>query len=47
MMESVVVDTNIVFSASHTANSLTRQQLIALPYRFISCNFLFVEIFRH
>ena len=47
MMESVVVDTNFVFSAIHTANSLTRQQLITLPYRFISCNFLFVEIFRH
>lgn len=46
-MESVIVDTNIVFSAIHTSNSLTRQQLLTLPHRFISCNFLFVEIFRH
>ena len=46
-MESVIVDTNIVFSAIHVSNSLTRQQLLSLPYHFVSCNFLFVEIFRH
>ncbi len=47
MIESVIVDTNIVFAAIHTADSLTRQKLLSLPYRFVSCNFLFVEIFRH
>lgn len=47
MIESVVVDTNIVFSAIHTPNSLTRQKLLTLPYQFVSCNFLFIEIFRH
>jgi predicted nucleic acid-binding protein len=46
MIESVVVGTNIVFSAIHTANSLTRQKLLSLPHRFVSCNFLFAEIFR-
>lgn len=43
----VVVDTNIVFSALHTPNSLTRQKLLSLPNQFVSCNFLFIEIFKH
>ena len=47
MRGPVVVDTNIVFSAIHTANSLTRQTLLSLPNQFVSCNFLFIEIFRH
>lgn len=47
MIESVVVDTNIVFAAIHTTDSRTRQKLLSLPNRFFSCNFLFVEIFRH
>ena len=34
-METVVIDTNIVFSAIHTPNSLTRQALLTLPYRFV------------
>lgn len=46
-MEPIVVDTNIVFSALHTANSLTRQKLLTLPNQFVSCNFLFIEIFKH
>ena len=45
--ETVVVDTNIVFSAIHSPNSFIRQRLLALPNRFVTCNFLFVEIFRH
>lgn len=47
MTDSVVLDTNIVFSAIHTSDSWTRQKLLSLPNRFVSCNFLFVEIFRH
>lgn len=47
MIESVIVDTNIVFAAIHSPNSFIRQQLLSLPHRFVSCNFLFAEIFRH
>ncbi len=46
-MDTVVVDTNIVFSAIHAPNSLIRQRLLTLPNQFVTCNFLFVEIFRH
>ena len=45
--ETVVVDTNIVFSAIHSPNSSVRQRLLTLPNRFVTRNFLFVEIFRH
>ena len=41
------MDTNIVFSATHTSKSLTRQHLLTVPIHFITCNFLFFEIFRH
>lgn len=46
-METIIVDTNIVFSALHTPDSLTRQKLLSLPNQFVSCNFLFIEIFKH
>ena len=46
-MDTVVVDTNIVFSAIHAPNSLTRQRLLTLPNHFVTCNFLFIELFRH
>lgn len=46
-METIVIDTNIVFSAVHAANSLTRQMLATLPKRFVTCNFPFVEVFKH
>lgn len=46
-METVVVDTNIVFAAIHTSKSLTRQHLLMVPIHFVTCNFLFIEIFRH
>lgn len=46
-MNRVVVDNNIVFAAIHTQNSLTRERLLTLPYQLVSCNFLFIEIFKH
>jgi predicted nucleic acid-binding protein len=46
-MGTIVVDTNIVFSALHAPDSLTRQMLLSLPKRFVTCNFLFVEVFKH
>lgn len=46
-METVVVDTNIVFSAIHATNSLIRQRLLTLNKHFVTCNFLFIEIFKH
>jgi predicted nucleic acid-binding protein len=46
-METIVIDTNIVFSAIHALDSLTRQKLLTLPKRFVTCNFLFVEVFKH
>ena len=46
-MNIIVVDTNIVFSAIHSKNSLTREKLFSLPNQLYSCNFLFVEIFKH
>ncbi len=46
-MSRIIVDTNIVFSAIHSRNSLTREKLLASQNQLISCNFLFIEIFKH
>ncbi len=46
-MSLIVVDTNIVFSAIHSRNSLTREKLLTSSQKLISCNFLFIEIFKH
>lgn len=47
VMETVVIGTNIVFSAIHAPDSITRHKLLTLPKRFVSCNFLFIEVFKH
>lgn len=46
-MSKVVVDNNIVFAAIHTKNSLTRERFLNMPQQLVSCNFLFIEIFKH
>lgn len=46
-MYPIILDSNIVFSAIHSKNSLTRDKLFTLTNPLYSCNFLFVEIFKH
>ncbi len=48
-MTTVVVDTNIVFSALITAGNRAASLLIAPPpsVRFVSCHFLQIELFKH
>jgi predicted nucleic acid-binding protein len=46
-MSRIVVDNNIVFAAIHTKNSLTRKKLLSMSEQLVSCNFLFIEIFKH
>lgn len=43
----VVVDTNIVFSAMLSKNSLLRQTLLRHDLQFYAPNYLFAEIFKH
>jgi len=43
----VVVDTNIVFSALLSRDAKLKQFFFIKEFEFFSCNFLFIEIFRH
>jgi predicted nucleic acid-binding protein len=47
-MNSVVIDTNILFSALRAKESLTRKRLLTSPeYVFYTPNFLITELFEH
>lgn len=46
-MKTIVLDTNIVFSALQTKNTSLRDKLTNKKYLFYTPRFLFVEIFKH
>lgn len=46
-MKSIIVDTNIIFSALRSSDSHTRTKLLASRHKFYAPNFLVVEIFKH
>jgi predicted nucleic acid-binding protein len=43
----IVVDTNIIFSALLSRDAKLKQFFFIKGFEFFSCNFLFIEIFRH
>jgi predicted nucleic acid-binding protein len=43
----VIVDTNVLFSALLSKNSRLKYPFFFKDLKFFSCNFLFVEIFKH
>jgi predicted nucleic acid-binding protein len=46
-MKSIIVDTNIIFSALRSKDSHTRAKLLTSRHKFYTPNFLIVEIFKH
>jgi len=46
-MKIIVVDTNIIFSALRSKNSVIRNRLKRKHYTFYAPRFLFVELFKH
>ena len=46
-MKSIVLDTNIIFSALRSKNSFIRKRLTDKRYTFYAPKFLFVELFKH
>jgi len=46
-MKKIVIDSNIIFSALRSKNSLTRNKILSSKDQFFCPNFLIVEIFKH
>ncbi len=46
-MRSIIVDTNVIFSALRSKDSRTRTKLLKSRHKFYTPNFLIVEIFKH